>query len=171
MASVENIYHNRLNADCSEIRTLSLLPGHYEDPIRCDLQTVSLRDGPTFTALSYVWGDARQKKPICADGKVFEATANLESALRNIRKADVAEVLWVDAVCINQEDTVERNQQVHLMKSIYSEAHAVLIWLGDGDEYSDTLFEIISKDGIPIQAMFSTIAKRPWWTRVWIVQE
>ncbi|KAN0091701.1 Heterokaryon incompatibility protein (HET) domain containing protein [Hyaloscypha variabilis] len=136
-----------------------------------------------------------KKKPICADGKVFEATANLESALRHIRKADVAEVLWVDAVCINQEDTVEQNQQVHLMKSIYSEAHAVLIWLGDGDEHSDTLFEIISKDEIPsppdgnddtdtnrlqeqfaielyrIHAMLSTIAKRPWWTRVWIVQE
>src|SRR5436309_13574420 len=81
------------------------------------------------------------------------------------------------------------------MRTIYSEASSVLIWLGEGDEHSDTLFEVISKDGIPSPpdrndgsdsnplqkeftieiyrsyAMFSTIAKRPWWMRVWIVQE
>ena len=91
----------------------------------------------------------------------------------------------INTVCINQENTVERNQQVHLMKTIYSQARGVLIWLSKGDEHSDMLFEVISKDGIlslpdrnkdsdnnrlqeqfnikiyRLYTMFSTIAKRP----------
>jgi Heterokaryon incompatibility protein (HET) len=196
MADAKSVYNTQLNADRNEIRTLSLLPGQPEELIRCHLETVSLSDkNPKFTALSYVWGNALQTRPIDVDGNVFQATANLVSALQHIRKADVTEVLWVDAVCINQQDVTERNQQVRLMRTIYSTADSVLIWLGEGDKHSEDLFDVISKDGVPsppdrngdvdndrlreqftieicrIYALFSTIAIRPWWARVWIVQE
>lgn len=69
-------------------------------------------------------------------------TLNLESALRNIRCKTAAEKgrqapLWIDAICINQEDVDERDEQVRRMKAIYQGADQVLIWLGDYDEPSD----------------------------------
>jgi hypothetical protein len=39
-------------------------------------------------------------------------------------------VLWVDALCINQEDVLERNQQVAQMSSVYRSSKLTLIWLG-----------------------------------------
>jgi len=102
-----------------------------------------------YTALSYVWGDASVTKDIIVNGVSFAVTANLELALRQIRKSFGEVVLWVDAVCtsslrrdsldyeflisraaINQKDITERNQQVLRMTDIYSKAQRVIGWIG-----------------------------------------
>jgi hypothetical protein len=57
-------------------------------------------------------------------------TENLHSALQNLREPDKILVLWVDAVCIDQSNIPERNSQVSNMPQTYSEASAVLVWLG-----------------------------------------
>jgi len=193
--SAGELYKERLRADKREIRTIALYPGQPGEDIQCSMQTVSLDERPRYTALSYVWGDPANTRPICVDGKTFNATVNLESALRQIRRQDEKEVLvmWVDAICINQADVEEQNQQVGLMGPIYSDAETVIAWLGDADHVSDSLATIVER-GIPsppaedaadhaslryeyaveihrIQMLFLIIATRPWWTRVWIVQE
>lgn len=74
--------------------------------------------------------------PIQVDGKTFQATENLEMALRKLR-CQVARTLWVNAICINQQDDVEKSHQVRRMKQIYEEAEDVMVWLGPEFEDSD----------------------------------
>ncbi|KAI1337270.1 HET-domain-containing protein [Xylariaceae sp. FL0016] len=124
------VKYSPLNADRSEIRVLDLAPGKSSDEIRCTLRTVSLHDSPAFEALSYVWGDAKITKPITVENEEFRATVNLEAGLRALRLPSKTRTLWVDAVCINQQDTPEKNVQVPLMGDIYTKASFVLVWFG-----------------------------------------
>jgi hypothetical protein len=189
-----SLYQHQLHLERDEIRTLTLKRGDLEDPVTCALHTVSLADQPIYTALSYVWGDPTLRLPIDVDGIPFSATKNLKLALQHIRKTDRDEVLWVDAVCINQTDIDERNNQVSLMGRLYSEAGGVIIWLGEPDETTDELVRIVNENGLPklpapededyvkahlqyavrltrLLTLFDIVALRPWWSRVWIVQE
>jgi hypothetical protein len=187
-------YQHRLNAERNEIRTLTLIRGEFDDPIQCSLQTVSLDDHPTYTALSYVWGNIWDNSPIFFDGTVFLATKNLKLALQYIREAHREIVLWVDAICIDQNDTNERNHQVSLMGTLYSEAKGVIIWLGEADETTDELVHVVQESGLPklpatdtedyeeawlqyktelarTMCLLAIVGIWPWWNRVWTVQE
>jgi hypothetical protein len=84
--------------------------------------------------LSYVWGTEKAPDPILLDGQPFYITENLKDALIMIQHGSKKErVLWIDAICINQNDSLERNAQVRQMRHIYSSARRVLVWLGDDD--------------------------------------
>ncbi|KAI1354380.1 HET-domain-containing protein [Xylaria sp. FL0043] len=120
----------RLKMDGSEIRLLDLLPGKSADEIRGTLRIVTFDQRAEFEALSYVWGDPKDTRPIIVDEEPFQATLNLETALRNLRYRRKKRVLWVDAVCINQDDTEEKNVQVGRMHLVYSRARRVLAWMG-----------------------------------------
>ncbi|TKA63465.1 hypothetical protein B0A55_09737 [Friedmanniomyces simplex] len=187
------LYPRRLDADSREIRTLTLASHDANGLVACCLNTVRL-DEASYTALSYVWGDPTATKPILVDGGKFQATVNLELALRNLSNDFVGKALWVDAVCINQQDVAEKNQQVPLMGELYSRANGVVIWLGEEDPAIEMLMEGLAEDPRSLQAdvegmgaakiierhevgirkreaMFMAIAQRPWWKRVWVVQE
>ncbi|KAI4869753.1 HET-domain-containing protein [Hypoxylon rubiginosum] len=127
------VQYSPLDPNRSEIRVLVLQRGKTSDPIRCTLRTVSLDSPPYFEALSYVWGDMSVKKPITVDGEEFQVTVNLESALRALRRPFRQRTLWVDAVCINQDDIPEKNVQVPQMGRLYGSAGSVLVWLGPSD--------------------------------------
>ncbi|KAI1199853.1 heterokaryon incompatibility protein-domain-containing protein [Nemania serpens] len=119
------------------IRILSLKAGKiFTDRIDVSLSTVSLINPPKYEALSYCWGDASDLGLIFCDGKPFPVTKNLESALRHLRQSQDDRVLWIDAICINQDNLAERAYQVNLMRRIYQIAYRVLIWLGDKSEDS-----------------------------------
>jgi hypothetical protein len=126
------VQYSSLDPSRSEIRVLILSGGKPEDDVKCTLGVVSLDEKPEFAALSYVWGDASVKKPITVDGETFEVTSNLNDALRALRPQQRREsrTLWVDAICINQVDTEEKNTQIPLMGRLYSDASSVVIWLG-----------------------------------------
>jgi hypothetical protein len=122
----------------TSIRLVTILPGEFLDFVECRLEyedelSVELQ----YKALSYVWVDTAKKIPIKLDGRGFHVTSNLESALRYLRYPQVARRLWVDAICINQADVVERSVQVVRMRTIYRLAQAVLIWLGKESEEPD----------------------------------
>lgn len=198
--TASRITYSRLDPSLREIRLLRIHPGHHDETVRCSLTIVSLDDRPEFEALSYVWGNASDTQTIYVDNVPFPATTNLESALRHIRDHSCEATnglipatldVWIDAVCINQSDVEERNQQVQMMKDIYSQASHVLIWLGLGDPHSDYLFDKACSEGFVqnVESALSTgnlpnreqlrvtavvarnIVRRPWWTRVWVVQE
>ena len=112
---------------------LLLSPGLWDDRLRGKLRNASLEDGPLFEALSYTWGlPATGNRVIRIDDQHdFPITENLFAALRRLRWRFTRRSIWIDAVCINQDDVVERGSQVSIMGDIYSAASRVLIWLGD----------------------------------------
>jgi len=174
------------------------------------LHPIYLLNRPVYKALSYVWGDPTVTSPIQVDGYSFEATVNLVSALRHIRRSDSIVVLWVDAVCINQKDIKERNHQVQMMAQIYRSAEKVIAWLGEAGKDSDEAMKLLHRWGTAIEGLgfrtethilagspflydtrnalgwlsrindpfdargwndISSIWKRPYWSRLRIVQE
>ncbi|OCK81951.1 HET-domain-containing protein, partial [Lepidopterella palustris CBS 459.81] len=119
--------------DVRNIRVVYIEPAlAASDPISCSLEIVHLdaKPPPCYEALSYVWGSPRGTIPISCDGKSLLVTPNLLEALRRIRHFRYTRLLWVDAICINQDDPMERSVQVQAMRDIYAKAANVIIWLG-----------------------------------------
>ncbi|ORY13966.1 heterokaryon incompatibility protein-domain-containing protein [Clohesyomyces aquaticus] len=117
-----------------------------------ELLTVSLDDKPSYTTLSYVWGKMRVMKAITVNGSPFEIGLSLESAFRNMQYKDIAPAIWVDAVCINQNDNAEKADQVPRMRDIYAGARQVVIWLGPGTDGTGLTADVLGA--------FSRIAKK-----------
>lgn len=97
--------------------------------IEVDLDAVSSQQRE-YDALSYVWGSSEGDQPIVFDNKQLRITQNCDSALRQLRSRTRKIRLWVDAVCINQQDLMDRGHQVNMMGKIYQRARKVHIWLG-----------------------------------------
>jgi hypothetical protein len=70
--------------------------------VKCALEHVSLDDNPKYKALSYAWGDLHSTRKILISGVEFQATENIEAALRQFAQQFDTVRLWVDAICINQ---------------------------------------------------------------------
>ncbi|KAF2667369.1 hypothetical protein BT63DRAFT_426260 [Microthyrium microscopicum] len=97
-----------------------------------------------FEALSYCWESDVREKTVIVDDKPLRISKSLEAFLQKLRKLPemVAGMgVWADGICIDQDDTHnEKNQQVALMKRIYTQAVAVIVWLGDpGPEGEQTM--------------------------------
>jgi hypothetical protein len=169
--------YQRLDSERFQLRRLSLSPGDFQDPICGALETVSLGENPKYEALSYVWGKDMAPKPIILEGTEISITQNLDTALRHLRHSQMSRSLWVDAVCIDQSNVVERAEQVKLMNRIYRSASTVLIWLGPEAEGSDKvmrriqIFDKQSWQTYDFQVSFMEILYRPWFTRIWVLQE
>ncbi|KAL8366330.1 hypothetical protein RB595_004885 [Gaeumannomyces hyphopodioides] len=130
------------------VRILRLLPSsNQESRIECQLITSMLDSGrtPPYEALSYVWGSENDKKPIYVDGKELRVTANLHVALSHLRHRFWERFLWIDAICIDQKENVEKNHQVQSMAKIYAKAGRVIVWLGDAADNGDQALEAIRK--------------------------
>ncbi|KAH7311538.1 heterokaryon incompatibility protein [Stachybotrys elegans] len=154
-----------------------------------------------YGALSYTWGDQTNKVPIILNGSVVKVGRNLETALRALSLSpDYAGglKLWVDALCIDQQDLTDRNSQVKRMGTIFGDALLVTIWLGDvlpeqrpGLELihshiiestdaraaAETIDRLFRDDGekearmkLATEAM-NTLVQAPYWSRVWVIQE
>lgn len=118
------------------IRVLELAPALRKDtPFRGRLFEVDLPlDCPaplSYDALSYVWGYTKGDIPIICEGRVILITKNCDAALRQLRSKACKIRIWIDAICINQENFLERNDQVRLMEEIYRNAEHVRIWLSE----------------------------------------
>jgi len=109
---------------------------------------------------------------------------NLWQALYHLCKADEARILWIDALCINQDDMSERNHQVTQMGRVYESSVCVVAWLGVHDDSSRIAMEFIQTfdtEASPIvyhwrldDSSIDSIAvlcEREYWTRLWIIQE
>ncbi|KAI0435609.1 HET-domain-containing protein [Xylaria telfairii] len=196
MADSSSIYQPLESANKS-IRILELLPGVFESDLRGILRTVALDDKPSYEALSYTWGaraeggtlKIRQKTKWMSRSNEIPVTDNLFRALRRLRYLFKPRVLWVDAVCINQDNMDERSAQVALMAEIYSNADSTAIWLGDVDDTNihDTnlsagqrslqfvssilpLDILWNSDCLPMDHALQTTTPS-WKDRGWIIQE
>lgn len=106
-----------------------------EDVINCHLDVVpELQSAPQFEALSYCWGaGGRAKEVRCNNDAACLVSENLFFALRRLRLRDRKRLMWIDAMCINQHDLLERGQQVSIMRMIYAQSSGVVVWLGELD--------------------------------------
>ena len=119
----------------TEIRLLRLQPHSLAKPLSGSLEIIRLHDddgsvSTQFEALSYFWGNEAADCTFLLNGTPFSIKPNLQGALRELSKGKVERLLWVDAICINQADINERNEQVRMMSSIYRQATRVVIWMG-----------------------------------------
>ncbi|KAI1121090.1 heterokaryon incompatibility protein-domain-containing protein [Nemania abortiva] len=91
-----------------------------------------------FIALSYTWGSPEVKEEILINGRKLSVTINLYEALIHLRSLLSPVPLWIDAVCINQDDVEERQREVAKMGRIYRDATAAILWLGLSEGDYDT---------------------------------
>ncbi|KAL8957983.1 MAG: hypothetical protein Q9193_004870 [Seirophora villosa] len=182
-------------------RVLELYPG--SGHLSCSLANKKIDDQTLhFEALSYVWGSDPPEKDvsITCNACTLSIRPNLASALSHIRRHSLPRLLWVDAICINQEDAHERSLQVQRMGDIYSSATSVLVWLGEDHNHEaaetfalikDTNSYLTSKllqnqsldtatpipyheliDAGPAKwGMVRRMMHSAWFTRVWVLQE
>ena len=122
------------------IRILRLFAGKAEDSIVCELLLTNLRRShfrktPKYEAVSYVWGDPNRVQEITCEGLPLFITINLYQALRRFRCHDQSRLLWADGICIDQQNDVEKGNQVSMMGQIYEQSNCTLIWLGEVDHF------------------------------------
>ncbi|KAK5651247.1 hypothetical protein OQA88_12655 [Cercophora sp. LCS_1] len=220
MSAPEQFPYPPLPPSVDAIRVLTLEPGAFTDRLKCTLATAPFSAKPRYAALSYTWGPpypdmeglagATAKNSssypsgpsvdittVTVNNHTFKIHTNLALALLHLRSKTITLPLWIDAICINQSDILERNAQVSMMSFIYSRAQKVIAWLGIREinpsvadplrilsrEWEDgTVGDLASSvvEGRKIKSSrepsrnsfdFPRIAMSGYWTRLWIVQE
>ncbi|KAF2792901.1 HET-domain-containing protein, partial [Melanomma pulvis-pyrius CBS 109.77] len=177
MLTLYQSYQLPPNSKC--IRVLDILPipasasNSDSEPIKCKLRIINLDDCPRFTALSYVWGTyAPISHFIICDNVKVNITSNCHSALRHLRKKLGKLTIWLDSVCINQDDQNEKLRQIPLMGGIYSIAESVYAWLGDGTAETDRAMAYMANAGqYTTFKDLEELLSKDWITRLWTYQE
>ncbi|KAH7243081.1 heterokaryon incompatibility protein-domain-containing protein [Fusarium solani] len=174
---------------CDSVRLLELLPATSSDaPICANMKCPRNFPGlPKYEALSYVRGSP---EPVCAitinDHQIM-INSNLHDALKYLRRLETSRILWVDQLCINQQDAVEKSHQVARMGDIYRKATDVVIFLGPptapltffmdalaNKRLIDLQDEALDGPGSILQLAVEAVCafcSNPWWTRLWVQQE
>ena len=216
---IPNEYEHKplsLDPEDGQIRLLVLRPGNIGDTIQCRFLVLRLSDpeAERYEALSYYWGTELADREIKIEDldhnknrppskgwrtylkavrpKSFFIPPNLHTALTHLRDSQRNIFLWVDALCINQEDEKEKSMQVQQMARIYSRARRVLVWLGPSkgtpknrqdkcEEAIDFIDEILNlasfdakvkDEGSPPKwAALVELMRCDWFSRRWVVQE
>jgi arginase family enzyme len=128
-------------------------------------------------SLVLVWGNIDPPRTILIGNDHLVVTPNLYAALKQLRDADFPRVIWIDAICINQADTHEKEIQTQSMAKTYGLAGRVVVWLGESADSSDEALTAIRTAGIVSTnshdntktswAIFSLL-QRQWFQRVWV---
>lgn len=140
-----NLFHYDPIVGDDTIRIIEIRPGSDIDLVYCRLRTVRLSEKPRYEALSYCWGDPTFNQQIQCNEQRLPITTNLYAALKQLRYNTEPRILWADAICINQHDTDERNQQVRLMRQVYQIAERVVVWLGAEAQFTYLGITLITK--------------------------
>jgi hypothetical protein len=199
----EQPLYSRLSRS-TNIRVLNIEASSTPENISCILEELELgNEGnfPYFTAVSYRWGSDQSRENVLVNGKNVLVGRNLHAFLSHALCEGWHFNLWIDALCINQDDNAEKSQQVFMMSEIYSRAAKVPIWLGClSEEESSSLFTIKQKCDYLIktrglagerlwgepsahillrfdeldektQQGLTNFVTNPYWMRKWIIQE
>lgn len=114
------------------IRLLTITPSkNISQIIECHLEVISLQEPLPYQAVSYAWGEEDASEPILIEGHRILVSRSLRAALTRIREHwNNGELLlkgqrlpvWIDKLCIDQENLIEKSSQVLLMGHIYASA-------------------------------------------------
>ncbi|RFU30435.1 hypothetical protein B7463_g5926, partial [Scytalidium lignicola] len=180
----------------SNIRILKVHKANaFEDPLICDLQVEQLDSQPQYAALSYTWGDQPFDHHLECNKQSLNVTDSLDYAIRLFRQHFAGQKIWIDQICINQNDTTEKTSQISMMNKIYRKASHVLVYLGRFDSNSrmgvklaqdvkihsaEILRDLKREGGLPYYIpsanhpsweSWRNLFYRLWWSRVWVIQE
>ena len=181
------------------IRLLILQPGKENDPLLGEIGSTPLEQAQPFNAVSYHWGKKLKAHSLSTSDGRLPITESLHQALRRLRSETKEIVLWVDAVCINQDNPHEKAMQLELMQHIFRSANNVLAWLGEEADDSHYAIEALRRlesissngkiqneeeeeDGEearpPSSALYphdvitlKALFGRAWFNRGWVLQE
>jgi hypothetical protein len=166
----------------TSIRLLQLLPSG-KDPklLQCELFEYPLQDfnkpSHPYEALSYVWGSEDKPESITVNNQNLRVTRNLYTLLLRLQDHPCSRVIWVDAICIDQANEKEKEDQLSLMAEIYAKARRVVVWLGEAEDDSERALEAIRLQGESTVTLLSAelaqqailqLLQRPWFRRVWV---
>jgi Heterokaryon incompatibility protein (HET) len=134
-----------------------------------------------YDALSYIWGSPELKSRIQCNMTELQITESLRSALQHLRHHDNSRYLWVDAICIHQDDNKEKAAQVRNMMVIYRKAKVVVAWLGNGQQLLNDFFLLCHRASSSekltadmqarLQVGLQNFVQLPYFYRVWVQQE
>ena len=175
-------------SDC--FRLLKILPGRGVDQIQCSLSVheISTSEGNYETG-SYVWGSKTERKEILVDGEPVSVRQRLWTFLHHLRRRDVTTEVWIDALCIKQDDANEKAQQIRLMSKIFRGARESISWLGEADDMIYKAFDIVEQRADQTRDLYrgrpsnvkpltsaewravTKLVENQYFTRRWIVQE
>lgn len=173
------------------IRVLVVQPSEDEKaPLRIKLEPANLNAGPSYDAISYVWGPKNNDAWVLYDSangtRYIQIPANLYVALLHLRHEKIPCRIWADAICIDQTNEIERGQQVALMRRIFQQATSVVVWLGiDNSEEAKNAFPFFEdltqnlKTSVRMEMIahgdgihhIASLFKQVWFRRLWCLQE
>lgn len=158
--------------------------------IYCTLETYDLARCPPYVVLSYDWGSSKPRRNILVNHRPRSVRDNLYAALEVLQTEGsrfsedpsremtlIGQYFWVDSLCVNHDDPLERGHQVDLMANIFSEATCAVTWLGAAAEDSDYAMKAISEGISPSWDLYRlaealhSLLDRPYWRRMWTVPE
>ncbi|KAH7374097.1 heterokaryon incompatibility protein-domain-containing protein [Cadophora sp. MPI-SDFR-AT-0126] len=159
----------------------------------------SLRGG--YVAISYVWGVDKtiRSKIICEDGRALGLGASAAAVLESVADMDTVPLIWIDTLCIDQSNNDEKASQIPMMTDVYRSASKVVAWLGHPTVDSHLVIpflnmlsgafesQILRKQQMTLDLLKSlpgcqvecspewtalrNFLQRPWFQRMWILQE
>lgn len=166
-----------------QIRLIRLHPGDEEDPLECDIIHVNLEQFSSYNAISYTWatenGNSELSHVILCSKRQISISMNCDAMLRQLRQGGYhRNLIWVDAISIQQSNILERNHQVGLMEKIYRQAERVMICLPYCfHELGQILYWLCRSKPLPyylgdsISRELSNLLSYRWFSRVWVIQE
>jgi hypothetical protein len=155
-------------------RLLEVQPRQAGAAIRVRLWHIAI--SASYRCLSYMWGDQTKRHTIMVNDRTFRVGGNLHDFLDHASQHHANRPLWIDAICIDQDNNAERGHQVQRMGEIYSGAQEVLVWLGrefQFDLIADWLKAVPCGDHCSreIEKQLTLLCFHPYWNRAWIAQE
>jgi hypothetical protein len=168
-----------------EIRILNVNPGKQGCDLGLSFEVLCIHDNPLedFDAVSYRWRSQIKTQPVTIDEQLFVLTSNQSQIIQDLRYTDSNRRIWIDAICIDQTNVVERSQQVQLMRLIYSKAHRVCVWIDDEISRDSCVYDHFLRLEHESDVIESLEGQHNFWdpicnvlmdeyfTRVWVQQE
>ena len=134
-AWTQRFHYPPLHKDAPSIRLLRLLASGSPPNLKCELTLSYVGGGDSYEAVSYFWGRGGSQgklrnRVISLDNRYFQVTPVVEDILLRLHDPAKDRLLWIDLVCIDQDNIEEKNRQVSRMKDIFKHAWRVIACLG-----------------------------------------
>jgi hypothetical protein len=174
--------HTPIDHAQSSFRLVEVAPSLSSDGlIQCQLSHTVIRRA-AYVCVSYRWGPAAPCREILINDQLHTVRQNLFEFLEVLRtKTGMLPKLWIDALCIDQQDNLERNHQVAQMGQIFFQAQKVFIWLGQMPSIRGVLQSLKTNwqtgtyDDLNIvrssNELRTHLYENEYWNRAWVTQE
>lgn len=126
-------------SDPEHIRVILLYPRFGFGKVCCRLIQGPHMRTLFYEAISYNWGNPDATEEILIDGCTKLVTKSVHEILTSYSSLFLPKLLWIDNICINQADQIEKSQQVPLMERIYRSAIFTTVFLGQAPVEDTTI--------------------------------